>query len=269
MDGESWEAIAAHHDRVLPHDRGARRDLAQGDHPPGYRAPDLAALNRVYVVALGQGRTSDDRQQPGLLREDSHAGGGWLAVEADHAPFKTAFQGPGHLDARDAGSAGLEFEQVGADDLDPLTPIAAHALCPAVLLEHFPCLVAQFVQFRRIGTAEARLDPPALPRAKEELLGDGVGVGVLPVQVFLNLVNQAVDLPRVIDIDEKLNECLVLPLRGVDEHETQAAAADERGDVGDAGLTLDVPLDLAGKRLRFADVRARREEDIHHELRSG
>ena len=69
VDGERREAIAAHHDRVFPDDLGAGSDLAQGDHPPGDRAPDLQAVDHRDVLALGQRRAGDDRQQPRLLRD--------------------------------------------------------------------------------------------------------------------------------------------------------------------------------------------------------
>ena len=59
------------------------------------------------------------------------------------------------------------------------------------------------------------------------------------------------------------------PSGTVDKHEAQTAAADERRDMGDAGQTLDVPLGRTGERLRFADVGAGRQEDVHHELRPG
>ena len=196
MDGERREAIAAHHDRVFPDDLGAGRDLAQRDHPPGDRAPDLQAVDRADVFALGQRRTGDDRQQPRLLREDAGAGAARLAVEADHASFEAGLQRLGHLDARDAVAPGLEFEQVGADHLHPLAPVAADAHRAAIVLENVHRLIAELAQFRRIGAAEPRLDAPAVARAQEELLGDGVGVRVLLVQMFLNVGNQPVDLSR-------------------------------------------------------------------------
>ncbi len=256
MDGEGREAIAAHHDRVFPDDRGAGSDLIHGDHPRGDRAPDLQAVDHADVVALGQGRTSDDRQQPRLLRVDSRAGAARLAVEADHASFKAAFQGLGHLDARDAVAACLEFEQVGADDLFRLAPVAAHGHSPAIVFEDFLRPIGELAQFRGIGTSEPRLDAPALARAQEELLRNGVGVRVLLVQIPLDVGNQPVDLPPVIDIDEELHEGSILLFRTVDEQEAQTAAADERRDMGDAGLSLDVLLDGAGERLRVADVGA-------------
>ncbi len=150
-----------------------------------------------------------------------------LAVEADHASFKAAFQGLGHLNARDAVAACLEFEQVGADDLFTLAPVAAHAHSPAVVFENSLRLVGEFAQFRGIGASEPRLDAPALAWAQQKLLGDGVGVRVLLVQMSLDVGNQPVDLPPVIDIDEELHERPILPFRSVDEQEAQPAAADE------------------------------------------
>ena len=67
------KAIAAHHHRVFPDDLGADGDLAQRNHPSGDRAPDLQAVNRVHIAALGQGRTGNDRQQPRLLRKNARA----------------------------------------------------------------------------------------------------------------------------------------------------------------------------------------------------
>ena len=110
---------------------------------------------------------------------------------------------------------------------------------------------------------------PPSPGPRRNFFGDGVGVRMLLVQMSLDVGNQPVDLPPVIDIDQELHEGAVLPFRTVDEHEAQAAAADERRDMGDAGQSLDVPLDVAGERLRLADVGAGRQKDIHHELRPG
>jgi hypothetical protein len=56
-----------------------------------------------------------------------------LAVEADHPSFEAGFQSAGHLDALDAVAACLEFEQVGADDLNALAPVAAYAHRSAVV----------------------------------------------------------------------------------------------------------------------------------------
>src|SRR5262249_37199182 len=46
------------------------------------------------------------------------------------------------------------------------------------------------------------------------------------------------------------------------------ATAHKRRDVRDAGQLLDVPFDITGECLRFADVSAGREKDIDHELRT-
>jgi hypothetical protein len=86
------------------------------------------------------------------------------------------------------------------------------------------------------------------------------------VQVFLDVGQQPVDLPPVIDIDQELNEGPVLLLRTVNEQEAQAAAG-ERRDVGDAGPGLDVLLGGTGERLRLTDLGAGRQKDVHHELR--
>ena len=93
--------------------------------------------------------------------------------------------------------------------------------------------------------------------------------GIILVQSFLNDGHQPIDLGGIIHIDEKLHVGAVLIFRGIDEQEAQAAAADERGDMGDAGLGLEEAFDLAGERLGFADMGAGRQEGIHHELRPG
>ena len=208
-------------------------------------------------------------RKPRLLRIDACADAARLAVEADHTSFKATFQGLGHLNARDAIAACLEFEQVGADDFRTLAPVAAHEHRPAVVLENALRLIGEYAQFLGIGTLEPQLNASARARAQEELLSKGVGVRVLLVQMSLDVGYQPVDLPPVIDIDQELHKGAVLPFRTVDEHEAQTAAADERRDMGDAGLNLDVPLGRTGERLRFADVGAGRQEDVHHELRPG
>ena len=81
--------------------------------------------------------------------------------------------------------------------------------------------------------------------------------------------DQLRDLVGIIDIDQKLHVGAVLIFGRIDEQEAQAAAADERGDMGDAGLGLDEALDFAGERFRFADMGAGGQEGIHHELRPG
>src|SRR5215510_181906 len=269
MDGEGREAIASHHDRVFPDDLGTGSNLVHGDHPRRDRAPDLQTVEHRDVLALAQGWAGDDRQEPRLLRIDSRAGAAWLTVEADHASFKATFQGLGHLNARDAIAACLEIEQVGADDFRTLAPVAAHERRPTIVLENLLHLVGEFAQFLGIGTLEPHLNATARTRAQEEFLRKGVGVWVLLVQMSLDVSYQPVDFPPVIDIDEKLYEGSVLPFRTVDEHEAQTTAADERRDMGDAGLNLDELPDIAGERLRFADMSAGRQEDVHHELRPG
>src|SRR5262249_44781324 len=52
------------------------------------------------------------------------------------------------------------------------------------------------------------------------------------------------------------------------QQESQAATTHERRDVRDAGQLLDVPFDITGECLRFADVSAGREKYIDHELRT-
>ena len=74
-------------------------------------------------------------------------------------------------------------------------------------------LIGEFAQFSRIGTTEPRLDAAAAAGAQEKLLGDGVGVGLLLVQVLLDVGDQPVDLAPVIDIDEELHEGSVLLFR--------------------------------------------------------
>ena len=78
-----------------------------------------------------------------------------------------------------------------------------------------------------VGTAEPDLDASTAAGTQQKLLGDRVGVGVVIVQVFLNAGNQPVDLLIVIDLDQELNECRVLPFRRVHKQEAQSAAADE------------------------------------------
>ena len=88
MDGDGRKTVATHHHGVFPGNFRAGGDLAERDHPPGDRAPDLQAVNRVDVTALGERWTCDDRQQPRLLRENATAAAAWFAIKADSAPSK-------------------------------------------------------------------------------------------------------------------------------------------------------------------------------------
>src|SRR5581483_11731678 len=96
----------------------------------------------------------------------------------------------------------------------------------------------------------------------------GVGVRILFVQVLLNVGHQPVDLFVIINIDQKLNEGAVLPLGSVNKHETQPAAANERSDMGDMGLALNVLLNAACERVRFANIDTAGQKSVNHELRS-
>src|SRR5262249_46254021 len=98
---------------------------------------------------------------------------------------------------------------------------------PAVLVDDLDRASGDLAQRRRVGAAEPRLHAAALARAEQELLGNGIGVGVIPVEVLLDVRHQRVELAGVVDVDEELNESPVLPLRRVNEQEAQAAAADE------------------------------------------
>ena len=139
------------------------------------------------VVALGQRRAGDDRQQPRLLREDARAAHARLAVEADDAPFKAGFQCLGHFDARDAVAAGLQLEQVGANHLLALAPVAADAHRAAVVFEDSHRLVGELrAAVAGSGPRNRAWMRPPCARAQEKLLGDGVGVGVLLVQMLLD-----------------------------------------------------------------------------------
>src|SRR5262249_15684168 len=122
---------------------------------------------------------------------------------------------------------GLKVEQVGANHFHRFAPVVAHAHGTSVVFKDCSRLMAQFTQLRGIRALEPYLDAPARIGAQEELLGDGVGIGVLLVQMFLDVGNQPVDLPPVNDIDQELREGSVLSLWTVDEQEAQATAADE------------------------------------------
>src|SRR5262245_30660224 len=79
--------------------------------------------------------------------------------------------------------------------------------------------------------------------------------------------HQLVDLFVVVNIDKELSEGAVLPLRSVNKHETQTASADERSDMGDVGLSQDVPLNIAGESLRFPNIEGTGQKGVYHELR--
>ncbi len=81
----------------------------------------------MNVVALGERRTNDDRQQPRFLGINTGAGAARLAVEADDASFKAALQSLRHLHSGNAVTACLEFQYIGTNCLDPLAPVVAHA----------------------------------------------------------------------------------------------------------------------------------------------
>ena len=219
------------------------------------------------VFALGERRAGDDRQQARFLRIDSAAAAARLAEEADDAAFEAGCEGGGHIDALDAVAAGLQLEQVGANHLLALAPVAADRERAAIIFEDRLGLVGERAEDGRIGTAEAGLDAAAGAGAEEEFFGDRVGVGILLVEMLLDRRHQAVDLVGVVDVDEELDERAILHLRRVDEQEPQAAAADERRDVFHAGLRLDELADRVGEGLGLADVGSGGQEGVDHELR--
>ena len=258
MDGDGRKAVATHYHGVFPGNFRAGGDLAERDHPPGDRAPDLQAVNRVDVTPLGERWTCNDRQQPRLLRKNATAAVSRFPIKADSASFKTEFQRPGHFHPGDSVAQRGLFEELGADDFFPLPPVLPHAHRAAIVADHLDGLVGEPAQLGRIGTTESRLDASALSRAEEKSLGDGVGVRVISVQIFLHRLLQSVDLRLVVHVDQELHVSRVLAFRGVNEQKAQAAAADERGDMSNPGLLLDELLNRIRKCFRFANMGARR-----------
>src|SRR5580704_18529532 len=137
-----------------------------------------------------------------------------------------------------------------------------HADGATVLPNDLDRLVGEHAQLVRIGPAESCLNPAALTGTQEKLLGDGIGIRVIFVDVFLNCGLQPVDLVFVIHVDQKLYVGSVVPFRVVDQQETESATSDERGDVGYPELALNKALDRVGERLRFANMGARRQINI-------
>ena len=227
----------------------------------------MQAVDRAHVVALVQRRSGNDRQQPRFLRENPGPRVAGFAVESHGASFKTPLQSTGHLDPGDTIAAGLVFQQFGTDDLHAVAPIAAHANGSAIVLQDLHGLIPKLTQHRGIGSAQTHLNASAGAGSEKEFFGDGVGVGITFVELFLNGGDQPLNFAGVIHIDQELDISAVLVLGRINEQETQAAAADEGGDIGHAGLALHEALDFSGHRLGFADMSARGKKDIHHELR--
>src|SRR5215510_10093337 len=227
MDRESRKAIAAHNNRVFPDDFGAGNHLIHRNHPPGNRAPDLQAIEHSDVLALAHRWTSKDGQETRFLCEDASADATRLAVEADGAPFKAGLQGLRHLHARDAIASCLKFEHVRANHLHPLPPVAAHTYRPAVIFKNFLCLITQLSQYGRVRALKSRLNAAAFSGTQEKLFRYGIGVRVLLVQMFLDLGNQRLNFPPIVNIDQELHKSWVLSLWTVNKQKAQAAAADE------------------------------------------
>ena len=138
---------------------------------------------------------------------------------------------------------------MGADHFFRFPPVLPYAHGAAILPDDLDRLVGERAQPVRIGAAEPRLDTSALSGTQEKLLGDGIGVRVILVNVLLNCGQQPVDLVFVIHIDQELHVSSVLPFRGIDQQKAETAASDERRDMGNTGLGLDEALDGVGKRL--------------------
>ena len=115
------------------------------------------------VVALGERRTNDDRQQPRFLGVNTGARAARLAIEADDTSFKAALQSLRHLDAGNAVAASLEFQHVGTNYFDALAPVVAHADRPAIVFQNFNRLIAKLAQFCGVGALESQLNTSALP----------------------------------------------------------------------------------------------------------
>ena len=186
MDGDGRKTVAAHHHGVFPGDLSADGDLAERNHPSGDRAPDLQAVNRVDIAALGEGRTGNDRQQPRFLRINARAAVSRLAIKANVPSVKSGLQRLGHFHPGDSVSQCGLLEQLGADHFFTLPPVLAHAHGAAIIPDDLDRLVGERAQTVRIGAAEPRLDAPALSRTQEKLLGNGVGVRVILVKILLN-----------------------------------------------------------------------------------
>src|SRR5215510_1018844 len=227
MDGERRKTIAAHNNRVLPDDFGARDDLVHRNHPSGNRAPDLQAVEHSDVLALAHRWTSNDGQETRFLCKDARADATRLAVEADGAPFKAGLQGLRHLHTRDAIASCLKFKHVRANHLHPLPPVATYTHRPAVIFKNFFCLITQLSQYGRVGALKSCLNAPAFSGTQEKLFGYCIGVRVLLVQMFLDFGNQRLNFPPIVNIDQELYKGWVLSLRAVNKQKAQAAAADE------------------------------------------
>ena len=98
VNGECRKAIAAHHDRVFPHDFGTGSDLIERNHSPGDGTPDLQAVDGSDIFAFAQWWTAMIGSSRDLLREDS--GSQRSPVRDRSRPgrdLQNCFRGPGRL----------------------------------------------------------------------------------------------------------------------------------------------------------------------------
>lgn len=267
MNRDRRKAVAPHDNLVLPHHLGAGGDLVERNHPLGDGAPDLQTVDHADVISLSQRRPRDDGKQSGLQREVAGSDAARLAVKADGSPLEAGLERLGDLDARDAIAAGLLFTQIGTNDRHPFAPVAPNADGAAVVLQNLDRLIGEAAQHGAVGPAESRLNPAPLAGAEQELFRHGVRFGKVLVQVPLDVGDHALDFSPVVDVDQELNEGAILTLRAVHQQKPQAAAADERRDVRDTGLLLQVLLKLGGEGFCLPDMRPRRQEGVDHELR--
>jgi hypothetical protein len=93
--------------------------------------------------------------------------------------------------------------------------------------------------------------------------------GMQFVELSLQFRDQGGDATRIFDVHQQLTVAAVGVFRAVGEHEPKSALADEARDMSDAGLASDVRLDLRQLIGGHANVRALRERQVDHELRSG
>ena len=91
--GSASQAVAAVDNRIFPDNFGAGGDLAERNHAPSDRAPNLQAIDEAGVLALGARRAGNDWEQPRLLRIDAGAAATRLAKETDDAAFEAGREG--------------------------------------------------------------------------------------------------------------------------------------------------------------------------------
>lgn len=219
VNGQRGEAIAAHDDRVFPNDLRARDDLTHRDHASRDGRPDLQAVDHRHIVAFPRGRTDDDGQEACFLGIDAGLGAAGLAVEADGPTLETRFDGPRDFDAGHAVAAGLLFEHDRPNHFLFLAPVMANTDGAAVVVDDRFDLLAESADHGRVGPLDAHLDAAASARAEQEFFRDGVGVGMLLVELFLDRGDEAVDFLVVVDIDQELDIGPVLRFGRVDEKE--------------------------------------------------